>query len=335
MSKWIFITGGCTYIGSHIAAQLKTLTDYSVMLIDKNASKYPYITRYCDIFADEEFNSNIIKQSIHEYKPECIIHCADDISPSNGIYDPLDMWETNVVKTIDLLKTCANSRVEKFIYFSTSEIYAHTDVLKSELSRIQPLTAYSRSKLAIEHVLKDCYISYGMSNISFRLFNVAGNHHLYDLGYLVGAPKLISRIIESTINNNSVKIYGNNFNTPDKTAIRDYIHVLDLVDATISGISWLDDNQGSFMFNIASGQPHSVQEILNLSETLLGKNVHYTYEDREFHQPAINIADISLISSALEFIPKRNITDIIRDSIKWYNSPTYKQSVSVGLKYHQ
>jgi UDP-glucose 4-epimerase len=119
MSDWIFVTGGCGYIGSHISAHLKTVTDKSVMIVERRGLELPHVPRYCDIFADEDFSSDLMMQAIRDCKPSTVIHCADDPSIENGIQHPLDVWDQNVTKTVKLLRCCAMHGVKNFIFYSS------------------------------------------------------------------------------------------------------------------------------------------------------------------------------------------------------------------------
>jgi UDP-glucose 4-epimerase len=333
MSDWIFVTGGCGYIGSHIAAQLKSNTSHSVMIIDKKGKTFPHLTKYCDIFADEDVTSNVTMQAITDYKPSTIIHCAEDLGPTKSLLNPISIWEENVTKSVELLKSAASAGVKKFIFFSTGEVYADSDSPKDEHHPLMPMKSGSRSKISIEYLLRDCYVAHGISSISFRTFNVCGSHNIYDLGHLCGAPYLIPRIMESAVLGEKLEIFGNDFNTADGTAIRDYLHVMDLSDAVERSISWLDSHPGAYAMNLGSGTGTSVQEMVNLSESLLGKNLPYFYGNWRVGDPPIRIANISTIKDNLGWKPRRSNNEIILDSYKWYKSRTYQEIRDAGFRY--
>lgn len=333
MSDWIFITGGCGYIGSHIAAQLKSNTVHNVMIIDKRGASLPHITKYCDLFADEDLSSTVTLQAIGDYKPDTIIHCAEDVGPAKMLLNPISIWEENVNKTVELLRTAASSGVRKFIFFSTAEVYADSDSEKTENHPLLPMRSNSRSKLSIEYLLRDCYVAHGISSISFRTFNICGSHNIYDLGHFYGAPYLIPRIMESAVLGNTLEIFGNDFHTPDGTAVRDYLHVMDLSDAVEKSIKWLDFNPGAYAMNLGSGIGTSVQEMVNLSESLLGKNIPYVYGDWRTGDPPFRLADITTIKQSIGWKPKRTNNDIILDSYKWYSSRTYRDTVAAGISH--
>ena len=333
MSGWIFITGGAGYLGSHLAAQIKTMTDHSVMVIDRKGKDLPHATRYCDVFADEDFTSKIVSMAIRDYRPKFVIHCADEPLRDRYLLDPIGAWKQNVSKTIELLECCASSGVENFMFLSSGSIYRDGNSPISEMSEIAPSNAYSRSKLAIEHLLKDCYIGHGIGSISFRTFGIAGCHNLYDLGHLPGSPYLIPRLIESALGRGTLEVMGRSQPTPDGTPVRDYLHVMDLCDAVVRSLSWLEENPGAHCINLASGTGTSVQQIIDLSEDLLGRKIPYVYGDRSAVDPPSRIADVSIVRDLLNWTPRRSISDMILDSYKWASSPEFKRLLVNGVRH--
>jgi UDP-glucose 4-epimerase len=323
---WIFITGASGYIGSHLSAEIKSKTVYNVMQIDAKAKYLPHTTRYCDTFADEDFASDLVLRSILQYKPKAVIHLAASHVIDVGQKEPLEYWENNVSKTIKLLNACAAAGVKNFIFASTSAVYAddmNSAALNEENLAI-PSTAYARTKYAIELALQDCWHTYKMNSVSFRFFNAAGAHHFYDLGPLYGRSHLLDQIMQAILHQKPLTVFGNDYLTPDGTAIRDYIHVLDIVDALVMSIDWLENFTGCHTLNLGSGQGNSVQQVVDRAEEILNINIPYRYGDRRDGDNVRQIADINKVGQILKWSPKRNINDIIRDSFKWYNSNLYK-----------
>jgi len=330
-APWIFVTGASGYIGSHLCACLKQTTGYNVMQIDLRAKLLKHTTNYCDLYADEDFAGDIVMQAIRDYKPHCIIHLAASSTIGPGIKNPLEYWDNNVEKTLLLLRACVNHGVKNVIFASTSAVYADIDEPVNESALIKPPNAYSKTKHAIELALEDCYNAYGLNSVCFRFFNAAGSHNLFDLGELKGSSHLIAKIIESAVHKTSFSVFGTDYPTADGTAIRDYIHVMDVVDALVKGITWLPENPGHHIFNLGSSKGYSVQEIINTTEQLLNIELSYRYADRRDGDSAKRFADITKAQNILEWTPKRNINDIIQSSYKWYNSSVYKNLVANGI----
>ena len=326
-NPWIFLTGACGYIGSHLSAEIKTKTNFNLMQIDNRAKLLPHTTRYCDLYADEDFSSDLVLQSIEQYKPDTVIHLAASSSIGPGQVNPLNYWDNNVVKTLKLIDTCVKSNVKNFIFASTSAVYDDNLELDtvSEASQINPITAYARTKYSIELALQDCWHSYKMNSISFRFFNAAGSHHFYDLGPLYGSSHLLAKIMESIVHQIPLTVYGNDYPTPDGTAIRDYIHVLDIADAIVTAVPWLKTNSGSHVINLGNGNGYSVQDVINETEAVLNKNVPYRYGARRDGDSIKRVSNAQLARDRLGWVPTRNLGNIIKDSYKWYNSSVYKK----------
>ena len=331
IEKWIFITGGCGYIGSHLAAVLKEKTDYKVFLIDKRAADLQHTIRYSDLYADEEFDSDLIRKCIQDQHPVSVVHLGAIPTITAGIIDPISQWKVNVSQTITFIEHCMAANIDNFIFASTSSVYADSDEAVTETSPLNPTNAYSSTKLAVEHILRDCWVSHGFPSVSLRVFNAAGSHNHYDLGELHGSTHLLSSVMNAAVNNGAFNIFGRDWNTPDGTAIRDYTHVLDIADAIIASIEWSKTNKGCHTFNIGKGSGNSVQEMVNTTERILNKELLYRYGPRREGDSAKRFANIDKISKIIGWIPKRTLDDIVRDEYKWYNSATYNNLTNAGI----
>lgn len=323
-NPWIFLTGGSGYIGSNLAATIKSSTSNNLMIIDRRAKLLPHTTKYCDVFADEDFSSHLIMQSIRDYNPSCIIHLAASSTIGPGLTDPMSYWENNVTKTLKLIQSCIDHNIKNFIFASTSSVYEDADIAVSEHGLCSPINSYARTKYTIELALQDVFKSHGLNSISFRFFNAAGAHSLYDLGELHGSSHLISKIMEAAAHNIPFTIYGKDYDTTDGTCIRDYTHVSDISEAITMSIPWLNSNPGAHIINLGAGKGYTVQQVVNTAEQILNIELPYRYGDRRDGDSVKRFANISKAKSLLNWNPTRTLNDIIRDSFKWYNSNTYK-----------
>jgi UDP-glucose 4-epimerase len=333
MTKWIFITGGNGYIGSHVAAQLKETTDYSVMLIDRRAKQLPHTTRYCDMIADEDFASPVIKDAIRDYKPEAIVHLAADSTIGPSMINPAGTWENNVAKTLSLLDCCARNSIRNFIFASSSSVYADQDFAVDEQSQLAPYSPYASTKMAGEMMLKDWYGAHGLRSVSFRFFNVAGSHNKYDLGELNGSTHLLAKVMESAVHGTDFTVFGRNWPTADSTAIRDYTHVMDIADAVVRAVDWLPQNPGAHIINLGGGHGHSVQTVIDTTEMLLGKQLPYRYGPRRDGDSAMRFSNNNRALELLGWKPSRSLNEMILDSYKWYSSHMYQSLTNANILY--
>lgn len=324
MSGWVFVNGGCGYLGSHICAHLKTVTDRHVMMVDTRAACFPHITRYSDIVADESFSSDLMLQALRDYKPRFVIHCADQSSARKGLLSPLDMWESNASEMVRFLRACVENGVSRLVFFSTSDVYMPScDPLK-ESSPVAPFSAYARTKQAMENMLRDCYVSHGLSSIVFRTSAIAGNHPLYDIGPLRNAPYLVPRIMESMMHGKRLTVFSRKHPTPDGTAIRDYLHVMDAASAVAKSLEFLDKNPGCHVINLGTGNGVSVQQMINMAEELFSRSISYSYGDGMIAEAPIRIVDPTMAMDLLGWRPTRTTKEILLDSFKWYNGDFYR-----------
>ena len=178
MSNWIFITGGCGYLGSHIAAHLQDTTTYNIMLIDRKAKQLPHTWKFAKVYADEDYSSPVVLNAIRDYRPECIIHCAAE-STHNSAIAPLLSWENDVSKTVSLLQTCVQNNISNVIFASSASVYATSAIASQENYATTAYNCNAGIKLAIESMLQHCYRSYNINSVSLRFSNIAGGGAYY------------------------------------------------------------------------------------------------------------------------------------------------------------
>lgn len=322
MKNWVVITGGAGYIGSHIAAKLKENPNNAILLIDTKGKLRPNATQYCDIFADEDFASQLIHDTLIQYRPTCVIHCAEDTAVSSFI-DPMGLWKNNALKTANFLRTCSLAGVKKFIFLSSAGVYPGGNKLYTELDRVWPVNSLARNKNSIEHMLNDCYVAHSISSISFRLPLVAGCEDSKEIGPLPHARGIFPSLMKSLLLKNPFEIFGNDFNTPDGTPVRDFLHVSDLTDVISQSLEWLNHNSGAHIMNLASGSAVSLEEIVAHARDLFGNGLQYLYAGREPGKPGQLTIDTQLVQSQLNWKPTQSLSTVLTSEWKWYNSSTY------------
>ena len=282
----ILITGGFGYIGSHTAALLAEINKDFVIYDNFCNSKKSVIKRL-EMIINKKVNYEIgdirdikkLVKLINKYKVESVIHFAALKSVENSISNPIKYYENNVGGSISLLCAMEMTGVKKLLFSSTAAIYGEPEYSPiDENHPLRTLNPYGNTKLIIENILKDIFNNYkDWSILSLRYFNPIGSHP----SFLIGDDPLIKksanlmpaiiRVVKGI--ENSVEIFGNDYNTHDGSGIRDYIHIMDLASAHIKALEFLSKKEIFEVFNIGTGNGVSVFELLKIFEDVSGRKV--------------------------------------------------------------
>jgi UDP-glucose 4-epimerase len=317
----IIITGGCGYIGSHIARYLKQNNENcQIYIIDRE--RRDHTLKNVDGFLHTDYVSKQSLLWLDEIQPDVIVHCAGDISVGESVLDPAKYYENNVAKTITFLNHVKDYKKKPLILFSSSaSVYGNPDhVPLVETDRVRPISPYGHTKDIIEVVLQNYNQAYGLPSVCFRYFNAAGAEpNNYDLGQEPGAGHIIARLLESKINDKDFTLNGLDYNTPDRTCIRDYIHVWDLADAHNRAIHW-NTNSRAAIFNLGTNKGISNQEIIDYVNLHYGP-IRVLLGDRRPGDPDQLIADAAFAKRVLGWQAKySSLNQIIDSAYRWYTN---------------
>ena len=315
----IVVTGGCGYIGSHISRYLKQQDkNYTVYVIDRE--RRDHTLKHIDGFLHTDYVSRQSLLWLDELQPDVIVHCAGDISVRESVEDPAKYYDNNVAKTITFLNHVKNYKKKPLVLFSSSaSVYGNPDhVPLVETDRIKPISPYGHTKDIIEQVLQNYNQAYGLPGVCFRYFNAAGAEpNTFDLGQAPGAGHIIARLLESKIRDEFFTLNGVDFATPDRTCVRDYIHVWDLADAHYRAIQW-NVNQQFGVFNLGTNSGISNQEIVDYITLKYGP-LKLQVGPRRPGDPDRLIADAGLAQNVLKWKPNYStINQIVDSAYKWY-----------------
>jgi len=320
MSKTIIVTGGCGYIGSHIARAFRYADPKNrIVIIDRIQRNHTL--KDIDCFLKADYASSNALDLIELEQPDIIVHCAGTSLVEPSVYDPAKYYENNVGKTITLLNHIKNFNKKPTILFSSSaSVYGEPKELPiTESHPLNPISPYGRTKLIIETMLRDYSNAYDINSICFRYFNAAGAWLTeHDLGEEPGGTHIIARALEASINGNAFNVFGNDYDTLDGTCIRDYVHVSDLAQAHIKVIGYLEYNPGFYVFNIGTSQGISNKQIADYIGEKYGFKF-LNYGNKRPGDPAILIADASKAKRDLGWEPEHSdIGTIIDSAYQWY-----------------
>jgi len=321
----IVVTGGCGYIGSHVARAFKMNGD-EVYIIDR--VKREHTLKDIDGYFIGDFISDASLATIYDVAPDIIVHCAGTSLVGPSMTNPAEYYENNVVKTVGLMNLVKNLDKKPIIMFSSSaSVYGEPDCLPiKEYDEVKPLSPYGSTKATCELILQDYSRAYGIDTVCFRYFNAAGAMPgTYDLGQEPEATHIVARVLEAAIAGRGVTINGSDFETEDGTCIRDYVHVWDIALAHVRAAGYvIRKRQGRISGNIA--------ETFNLGTNVGVSNkqiVDYVFDKYGISfvnyglpragDPAELVADSSRAREELGWTPQHsNIKTIIDSAYKWY-----------------
>ena len=329
----ILVTGAAGYIGSHVVKQLLEQTDYEIIIIDNLSTGFETtidtlksldstnkrIKYYNQDLSDWEKVEDIFKEnSIKE-----IIHFAAFSQVGESMSNPLKYYLNNTVNTTKLIDISIKYGVKKFIFSSTAAVYGEPNKesipINEDLIK-NPINPYGSSKLYSEGIIKDAATSNeDFKYVILRYFNVAGA----DLDGKIGEchnpeTHLIPLVVKTALGKrDSIKIFGDDYDTADGTCIRDYIHVCDLADAHIQALKYLDDNQ-SDIFNCGYGYGYSVKEVVEAVKKVSQVDFKIDMESRRAGDPAVLISDNNKIKTKMNWTPKYNDLELIcKTALDW------------------
>jgi len=319
----VVVTGGCGYIGSHIARALKYQDPKNqVYVIDRERREHTLdnISGYLH----SDFASRSSLMWVTELEPDVIVHCAADTLVGESVADPAKYYENNISKTITLMTHVKDLKKKPLILFSSSaSVYGNPGnraVVESDLKL--PISPYGVSKHVIERLLSDYQTAYNIPSVCFRYFNAAGAGFgdIVDLGQAPGASHIIARIIEAKLANKTFTLNGQDYNTPDGTCIRDYIHVWDIAIAHLKAIDWmLNGNSHAAVMNLGTNTGISNQQIIDYIRKQYGDFL-MEVGPRRAGDPDILIAEANVARTIIKWTPEHStIEEIVDSAWKWYN----------------
>ncbi len=319
----ILITGGAGYIGSHMASELID-KDIETVVIDNLSTGNREAVLTDKFYEGDIRDKNMLDRIFTENKIDAVIHFAASSIVPESIADPQKYYDNNVAGTLELLKAMKRHGVMKIVFSSTAAVYGEAGGAPiSEQDAADPKSPYGETKLSIEKMLHWFSQAYGMRYTALRYFNACGAHSEGILGEVrENETHLIPIILQYLLGERDrFYIYGNDYDTPDSTCIRDYIHVIDLVKAHSAALEYLDKGGESDVFNLGIGKGFSVMEIIRAAEKATGKRIDYEISDRRPGDPAILVASVKKAREKLGWEARiRDPVEIISDAWRFFKS---------------
>jgi UDP-glucose 4-epimerase len=318
----VLVTGGAGYIGSHAVLALLD-AGWPVVVIDNLITGFKWAVPEGAVFAEGDIaDQPLVARLIEEHGIKAIIHFAGSIVVPESVENPLKYYENNTVKSRSLIESSVKGGVRHFIFSSTAATYGIPEQVPiTEDARTQPINPYGWSKLMTERMLADTAFAHPLNYCALRYFNVAGADPEGRSGQsTAGATHLIKVAVEAAIGKRShVSVFGTDYDTPDGTGIRDYIHVSDLAAAHVDALEKLiAEPEASHVMNCGYSRGFSVLEVLDSVDRVTNMKIERRMEPRRAGDPGALVADNSKILATLPWRPKRaDLDTIVGDALAW------------------
>jgi UDP-glucose-4-epimerase GalE len=316
----VLVTGGAGYIGSH-AAKALSLAGYRVVVFDNLTAGHREAVKYGDLVVGDITDVAAVAEALERHAVSAVMHFAAYLDVGESVREPVKYYRNNVVGALSVLEAMAARSVTQFVFSSTCATYGdpiETPIGENHPQR--PINSYGETKLAIERALPHFARAHGIHSVALRYFNAAGADPNGEIGE-DHAPEihLIPRAIEAATGGRGLQVFGDDYATPDGTCLRDYIHVTDLADAHVRALEALASAGQSAVYNLGTGVPHSVREVIDAVERVTGQKVPWTLAPRRAGDPAALYARADRARSELGWVPRfSDITSIVGTAWEWH-----------------
>lgn len=317
----ILVTGGAGYIGSHVVLALREVGYDVVVIDDLSAGNKLLVPNDVPLVIGEVSDQNLIRNILTRYKVSSVMHFAGSIVVSESVHDPLKYYANNTDSSRRLLESCHNYGIQNFVFSSTAAVYGNpTENPVCEETALAPINPYGASKMMFERILMDTAHISEMHFAILRYFNVSGADPSGRSGQLgKNSTHLIRVSTEVALGKrDGMSVYGTDYQTPDGTCIRDFIHVSDLADAHVLALKYLSSNCKSIILNCGYGRGYSVRQVLDTVEKLAGKKINARHDARRRGDVRELVSDSQKIRKTLGWKPKYdNLDFIIQSALDW------------------
>ncbi len=319
--KTVLVTGGAGYIGSHAVLALIEAGRRVVVVDDLSAGRAQAVPGGVPLIEGDVADLALMGRVIADHEVDAVIHFAGSIVVPESVTDPLKYYRNNTVASRALIEACVNNGVGKFIFSSTAAVYGlpETSPISEEAPRA-PINPYGASKLMTEWMLRDTAAAHDFEYVALRYFNVAGADPAGRTGQSTPDATHLIKIASQVITGlrDHIDIFGEDYDTPDGTCVRDYIHVSDLAAAHVDALAHLTDGGGNLTLNCGYGHGYSVREVLNAVERVAGHRFDIRSAPRRAGDAETLVADAREITKRFGWRPRYGDLElIVRTAIDW------------------
>jgi UDP-glucose 4-epimerase len=321
----ILVVGGAGYIGSHMVKYLSQ-QGHLVLTLDNLSTGYRDAVRYGEFIHGDIANRALLDDLLARYSIEAVMHFASFIQVGESVTHPDRYYQNNVVNTLSLLDAMRQAQIQRFIFSSTAATFGEPQYTPIDESHPQaPINPYGQSKWMVEKILADYGRAFGLRSMVLRYFNAAGADPLGELGERhEPETHLIPLVLQAASGRRpNISVMGRDYDTPDGTCIRDYIHVQDLCQAHHLALQALVEGASSADYNLGNGQGFSVEEVIQVAQTVTGRKIPVNDAPRRAGDPARLVADSRKIQTQLAWQPQYpDLESIIAHAWAWEQQMT-------------
>lgn len=324
----ILVTGGAGYIGSH-ACKALARAGYTPVTYDNLVTGWQDAVKFGPFERGDLNDRARLDQVFAHYEPAAVMHFAALSQVGEAMSEPGLYWRNNAAGSLTLIEAAVAAGCLSFVFSSTCATYGeHDNVVLDETAPQQPLNAYGASKRAVEDILVNFGAAHGLRHVIFRYFNVAGADPDAEVGEFHQPETHLVPLILQAIDGqrDRLTIFGEDYDTPDGTCIRDYVHVCDLVDAHVLGLNWLEQGKDSAIFNLGTGTGFSVREVIDHARAVTNREVPHCIGPRRAGDATKLVSGSVRAEADLHWRPVRsNLKTMIEDAWRWHKSGQYER----------
>jgi UDP-glucose 4-epimerase len=316
------VTGGAGYIGSHTVRALRAL-GRDVVVLDSLELGVADAVLDAPLVVGNITDRELVTTTCREHGVTQVVHFAAYKSVGESMVDPSRYWRNNVGGTVELIEACLNADVRQIVFSSSCSVYGTpSEVPVTETATVQPESVYAESKAMVERILRWYGATHDVTAVSLRYFNAAGASFDSRIGedwtYSVNLIPLAMKAV--LLGDRTLKVFGNDYDTPDGTCIRDYIHVDDLADAHVKALDYISSAGATVEVNLGTGVGSSVLDVIRATESITGLDVPYDIVDRRAGDPVSTFADPTFAERTLGWTTKHDLAAIIKTAYDWHRS---------------
>lgn len=322
----VLLCGGAGYVGSHMAKWLAG-RGFEITVLDNLSTGHREAVQWGSFAEVDLLATDSLEEVFSSRRFDAVMHFCARSLVGESVLKPYDYYLNNVSGTLNLLQAMERHGVDRLVFSSTAAVYGSpASALIAEDHPKDPINPYGMSKLMVEHMLADAAKAYGVRSVALRYFNAAGASESAEIGE-AHQPEthLIPNVLKAVLGQGpGLKVFGDDYPTPDGTCVRDYVHVEDLVQAHELALGYMDKNEGAHAFNLGSGHGFSVREVIAAAEQVTGQRVPYEMAPRRAGDPAVLVASSERARRELAWQPKYNdLRSIIESAWRWHTNPKF------------